>query len=88
MERVHPLSHVAGSEVNGSRPVGSGHYALKSPSDCARDFRLDDPTYSIHTHLFDIFLVLFSFFFFFFFFELCGARWQSSFSKVSHHLGV
>ena len=37
MEIIHPLSHVAGSEVNGSQPVGSGNLALKGPSDCARD---------------------------------------------------
>ena len=89
---IHLLSHVAGSEVNDSRPVGSGHLALKSPSDCARDSDWMIPLILMHIPIFDIFLFfcILSFFFTFsivFVFSLLfGARWQSSFDWVSHHL--
>ena len=80
------MSHVAGSEVNDSWRVGSGHKALKGPFDYARDSEWMVLLILIHIFIFDIFLFFcfLSFFFtfsflFVFFFLLVGARWQSSF---------
>ena len=71
----HLLSLVTGSEVNDSRPVGSEHWALNCPSDCARDF-----DWKLPLILSLIFSFFFPFFFFSFFFSfLFGARRQSSF---------
>ena len=67
MGNFHLLSPVTSSEVNDSRPVGSGHWALKCPSDCARDSDWKLPL---------ILSLIFSSFFSFFLF---GARRQSSF---------
>ena len=82
MENFHLLSPVAGSEVNDSQPVGSGHWALKGPSDCARD---SDWKIPLILFLFFSFLLLFSFFFLCFHFE---AQRQSSFIYGVPSLGV
>ena len=49
MGNSHPLSYVTGSEVNGSRPVGSGELGFEKPLGLCPGFRLEAPTYSIHT---------------------------------------
>ena len=64
MEIIHPLSHVAANEVNGSQPVGSRHQALKIPSDCARD-----SDWMIHLYRTIIFFLLY----------IIGAQRRSSF---------
>ena len=67
MGNFHLLSPVMGSEVNDSRPVGSGHWALNGPSDCAWDSDWKIPLI--------LFLFFFSFAFsllFFFIFGLEG----------------
>ena len=81
------MSHVAGSKVNDSRPVGLGYKALKGPSDCAHDSDWMIPLILIHIPLFVSFFFSFTFYllFFYFFFCFCiflflvGALWQSSF---------
>ena len=60
---IHLLSHVTGSEVNDSRPVGSGHQALIGPSDCARDSDWIISLIPIPIPIFVIFLFLFLFFY-------------------------
>ena len=78
MGRIHLLSHVAGSEVNDSWPVGSGHLTLKGPSDCARDSDWMIPLILIHILIFDTFIffcflsLFFKFSFVFVFFFLLG----------------
>ena len=69
------LSPITGSEVNDSRPVGSGHWALKGPLDCARD-----SDWKIQLILF---LCFFSFSFFF-----LGLGGNSLLFTVSHLFGV
>ena len=72
MGNFHFLSPVTGSEVNDSRPVGSGHWALKGPSDCARDSDWKIP------------LILSQFFYFF----ILGLKGNPLLLAVSHLFGV
>ena len=67
---IHLLSHVTGSEVNDSRPVGSGHLALIGPSDCARDSDWMIPLILMHMPIFISFS--FSLFLMFLYFSLFG----------------
>ena len=69
MGNYHLLSPVTGSEVIDSRPVGSGHWALKGPSDCAWDSDWKIPL---------ILFLLYIYIYFFFFFNF-GAQRQSYF---------
>ena len=78
--KFHLLSPVAGSEVNDSRPVGSGHWALKGPSDCARDSDWKIPLI--------LSLYFFSFFFFFFFISTLGLEGNPLLFTVSHLFSV
>ena len=61
---------------------------VEKPLGLCSGFRLDDPTYSIHNPFYDFFFFAFHFFLcFFIFLFLVGVQRQSSFVKVSHHLG-
>ena len=64
MGSFHLLSPVTGSEVNDSRPVGSGHWALKDPLDGARDFDWKIPLI-LSLYIFIFYIFFFSFFFLF-----------------------
>ena len=67
---IHLLSHVAGSEVNDSQPVGLGHQALTGPSDCARDSDWMIPLILIHILIFLTFFGFFCILSFFFTFSI------------------
>ena len=53
-----PKGPVMDSEVNDSRPVGSGHWALKGPSDCVRDSNWKFPLILCLSTLFFLLLLL------------------------------
>ena len=54
MEIIHPLSHVAGSEVNGSRPVG-----FEKPLGLCPGIRLEDPLIPNHKLLIYIYMYIY-----------------------------
>ena len=61
---IHFLSHVAGSEVNDSRPIGFRALGFERPLGLCPAFRLDDPLILIHKPFFFYFFFLFFDFFY------------------------
>ena len=84
MGNFHLLSPVTGSEVNDSRPVGSGHWALKGPSDCARD---SDWKIPLILSLFFSFIIIIIILFMYLFFIL-GLEGNPLLFTVSHLVSV
>ena len=89
-ENFHLLSPVTGSEVNDSRSVGSGHWALKGPSNCARDSDWKIPLILslFFSFLFFFFLFFLFFFIFLFLFFILGLEGNPLLFAVSHLFGV